>query len=486
MTPTTSIVPTATTPPAKRPAKDSDCGCGGTVTHHHTGSHTGGPPCGCGDDAGAHGATTLPNTPFEALRVAYGMLLGEEDFRVLMGHPRGKLMLHQSWLHGRGAVWGMTVDHWGDELRVGPGLAVDGWGRELRLTTTWCVSMPAWAQRWLDDQEDFLDCEAATIRAWIVAEYDACDGRSVPALADPCDVNRRHDDYSRTYEGCRITMADRPPRTVRSYRRLRMLLGLEEISQDQPGHDVEAALADVREHSGQERAEVLLCHFRRLAAKDETELSPLVEQGDDCPPLPPVPNEEAGVLLAEARIEIRAKGGCATVVSVEVDPWIRPVLLPTQLIGELTCGLAPGLLGEQADAGGPRLIRDSVEWLDDNSQLVFSVTAPIAPGSQEDGVEVSSLDDDGRGWSKKKVKDIHLSSDRRTVHVFIDGSPRFATVRIVVRGTGRTSLFGEHPHVPFAGVVGGPPGTADDGHDAVITERLPSSPPYASKRSDQS
>jgi hypothetical protein len=169
-----------------------------------------------------------------------------------------------------------------------------------------------------------------------------------------------------------------------------------------------------------------------------------------------------------------------------VDPWIRPVLLPTDLIGELTCGLAPGLLADGTDAGGPRLIRDSVRWLDGNSQIVFAVTKSLAAGSQEDGVDVSSLDDEGRGWSKKKVKSIHLSSDRRTVHVFLDGPPRFATVRIVVRGTGRTALFGEDPHVPFAGVVGGPPGTEDDGHDAIITERLPSSPDYPTTRSDES
>jgi len=41
----------------------------------------------------------LPENPFEALRVAPGMLLGEADFEALQGHPRGKLMLHNGWLH---------------------------------------------------------------------------------------------------------------------------------------------------------------------------------------------------------------------------------------------------------------------------------------------------------------------------------------------------------------------------------------------------
>jgi len=59
--------------------------------------------CSCGN------CTDLPVTPFEALRVSYGMLLGEDDFRVLMGNPRGKQQLHSAWLHGSGVVWGYRV-----------------------------------------------------------------------------------------------------------------------------------------------------------------------------------------------------------------------------------------------------------------------------------------------------------------------------------------------------------------------------------------
>jgi hypothetical protein len=455
---------------------------------------------GCGCDSavdtpgpGEASSSDLPNTPFEALRVAYGMLLGEEDFRVLMGHPRGKLMLHQSWLHGRGAVWGLGLRTDGDLLTVRPGLAVDGWGRELRLTASWCVSVSAWAQRWLEDQETVVDCETVTVPVWIVAEYDACDGRPVPALANPCDVTRRHDDFSRTFESSRITMVERPPIDPPTFRRARMLLGLDDLSDDAAGKQTSAALDDVARAPYDRRVATLVEHFRRLIAADEIELEPIDgsggDQGGDCPPLAPVPEEEAGVVLGRACLEIQAKGGCATLVGWEVDALVRPVLLPTRLVGELTCGLAPGVLGGSAglDAGGPRLIRSSVSWTSDASKLVFCVTEPIAPGSEEGSVRISSLDDAGRGWSKDDVERIQLSADRREVRVFLDRRPTYDTVRIVVKGTGRTALFGADPRVPFAGLEGGPPGTEDDGHDAIVTMRLPGSPaPTSSNRKDQS
>src|SRR5690349_25165882 len=98
--------------------------------------------CSCGN------CTDLPVSPFQALRVSYGMLLGEDDFRVLMGNPRGKQMLHAAWLHGSGVVWGFGVTRDGDELAVERGLAIDGHGRELRLETRCCLPLREWAQDW--------------------------------------------------------------------------------------------------------------------------------------------------------------------------------------------------------------------------------------------------------------------------------------------------------------------------------------------------
>jgi hypothetical protein len=39
---------------------------------------------------------------------------------------------------------------------------------------------------------------------------------------------------------------------------------------------------------------------------------------------------------------------------------------------------------------------------------------------------------------------------------------------LIVKGTDSTPVYGAFPPVPLAGVSGGPPGTARDGHDAVL------------------
>jgi hypothetical protein len=434
--------------------------------------------CGCGDHGGdpaRREGAELSFNPFDALRVTYGMLLGEDDFRVLAGNPRGKMMLHSSWLHGRGVVWGMAATHAGDEIRVLPGLAVDGWGRELRLTSRWCVSAEKWAQRWADDQEKIVDCDSRAVCAWVVAEFDACLNRPVPALADPCDVTRKHDDFSRVFETARIVIVEDPPASVSSYHRVRVLLGLDEVGENDPvGEQALEALADVMDVPWDERARTLLWWFRRLAACDEMDLGPVREEGDDCPPLLPVPEQDAGVLLARLEFEITVRNGCATIEKARVDPHVRATLLPTATIAELTCGLAPGVIGHGStpDAGGPRLIRESVRWTSDNSRVSFRVTKPIAKGSEEGAVEVSSLADDGRGWSKDDVERVSVSGDGRNIRVYLDQQPKYETVRLIIRGTGRRTLFGADPRVPFAGVEGGPPGTPDDGHDAVVTMRL--------------
>ena len=80
--------------------------------------------CTCGDCS----TGDLPVNPFEALRVSYGMLLGEDDFRALMGNPRGKQMLHSAWLHGSGVVWGFGVRVDGLSLTYRPGLRWTGSG----------------------------------------------------------------------------------------------------------------------------------------------------------------------------------------------------------------------------------------------------------------------------------------------------------------------------------------------------------------------
>ncbi|MGW5346771.1 hypothetical protein [Streptomyces sp. NPDC004050] len=467
------------------------CGCSGggaSAPDLPTGPSPGNAPCGTGPCGTAPcGGEELPANPFLALRVAFGMLLGEDDFRVLMGNPRGKLMLHHAWLHGPGVIWGLGVARDGDELAVLPGLAVDGLGRELNLEARWCLSLGRWAADWAEqhpeppprpaeDQEPCPPCRR-TAEAWVVAEFASCPDRPVPALADPCDVTRRHDDFSRTVETAAVTVRVLPPEPWRPYHRVRVLLGLEEAGEgDAAGREALREAAEVARVPAHQRAPALLAAFRRLAAADATELAPQCEEGDACPPRAPVTEERAAVVLARLTVEFTEYDGCVRVEEVRVDPSVRTAVLPTTTLQELTCGLAPGLVGAlpEADAGGPRLLRDSVSWSREHTVLTFDVTAPLAPGCAEPGgVEVTSLSDGGRGWATDEVAGIRISADGLRVRVDLDQRPAYETVRIRIRGTGPTPLYGDAPRAPFAGPAGGPPGTLDEGHDAVVTVRLP-------------
>ncbi|MFB6806971.1 hypothetical protein [Streptomyces sp. NPDC056387] len=462
------------------------CGCGGgSAPAPPTDPAPAGGPCGCGPCGGDE----LPVNPFLALRAAFGMLLGEDDFRVLMGNPRGKLMLHHAWQHGPGVVRGLGVTRDGDELRVLPGLAVDGLGRELTLDAAWCLSLSGWARAWAEAHPppapDGPPADGPgpgaparrTAEAWILAEFASCPDRPVPALADPCDVTRRHDDFSRIVEGTRITIRSTAPAPWRPYHRVRVLLGLDEAAPgDTAGQEALREAAEVARVPAHLRAPALLAAFRRLAAADATALEPEREEGDACPPGAPVTEDHASVVLARLTVELTEYDGCVRVEEVYADPSVRTAVLPTTTIQELLCALAPGIVGAAApaDAGGPRLVAGSLAWSREHTVLGFEVTAPLAPGSAEaEGVEITSLSDTGRGWATDEVAGIRVSADGRRVKVDLDQRPAYETVRVRIRGTGPKPLYGAHPRAPFAGPEGGPPGTADEGHDAVVTVHLP-------------
>src|SRR6185437_3135840 len=338
--------------------------------------------CSCGN------CTDLPVTPFEALRVSYGMLLGEDDFRVLMGNPRGKQQLHSAWLHGSGVVWGYRVATEAPvggplQLRVSPGLGLDGLGREVGLSASACLNLADWL-RAHDNPPDQDGCGSRTLHACLVAEFDCCLSNPVPALADPCDVNRSHDYESRVTETARIEL--RPGRCCarrRPYHRVRVLLGLDEVGryshcdwdcdcdeQHEPDCGCEHDRKDVAGEQGlaarervagcppADRARVLACELRRLAAWDGAELYPAVEPGTDDPTLFPVLEPDAPVVLACLELDLRDADGCTTITDVRIELACRSTLLPTSTVQELVCGLAPGLFSEQVrphDAGGPRV-----------------------------------------------------------------------------------------------------------------------------------
>ena len=429
----------------------------------------------------------LPVNPFLALRVSYGMLLGEEDFRDLMGNPRGKQMLHSSWLHGSGVVWGYGVSPDGARcLRVTPGLAIDGLGRELLLDTDRCLDLDKWlhAQRSKGEPVDSAegaghakgsqrppgDCDERVLTTCLVAAFDTCLARPVPALADPCDLSRKHNESSRVVETVRLELrhedCPEPEPIPCPYHRLRVLLGLDKVDgeEDSAGKLAAERRREIAQEPVDRRVRALLHAFRELAALDVADLQPAEEEGDVCPSLFPATDDDAAVVLAAVKVTTRGN----EVVKVEPSPSARRSLIATSTIQELVCGLAPALLGagSEQDAGGPRVVRQSVYWPDDANRLTFKVTSSLLEGSLRDHpVVVTSLSD--RGWVREDIERITYDDHTKTVTVVLHDPPAYDHLRVVVRGTGPTPVFGAN-YVPLAGLEGGPPGTADDGHDAVL------------------
>ncbi|HYN56440.1 MAG TPA: hypothetical protein VES03_04490 [Motilibacterales bacterium] len=420
--------------------------------------------CTCGDCATAD----LPVTPFELLRARQGMLLGEDDFRVLMGNPRGKQMLHNAWLHGAGVVWGYDVCRDGLlGLVVRPGLALDGWGRELALAATATVDL----RHWLTDHDQPKnqdECHARTVTACLVAEFDCATARPVPTLADPCDVTRTHDSASRIVEGVRIALAPGECRPCRPH------LSVEERD-DEDDCDPDDGVSE-------------LCRrLRRLATGYVTHRAPACHEGTDVPTLFPVPEEEAPVVLACVQIDVLDADGCTTVQDVRVDDCCRCVLLPDQVLGELLCAIAADLVETDHDHRpkrdrhhdrhrhgdrdawweGPRVEADDVVWDEDERCFLVPVSAELVAGSVRRAITVTSLS--ARGWVEEDVESITYEGDGEPIVVRLAGRPMNSVVRLVVKGTGPTPVYGVDPAAPLAGIVGGPRGSRHDGHDAVIT-----------------
>lgn len=426
---------------------------------------TDGPACGCDSCA----AADLPANPFVALRVAYGMLLGEDDFDALMANPRGKLMLHQAWLHGAGVVHGLDVRRDGTRnLKVLPGLAVDGAGRELYQDCTVTLDV----RQLLDAAglKDSADCSTETVDAYLVAAFSACPSAAVPVLADPCDVTRKHDEFSRIREQVTYSLRTKPrPAAVYGYHRVRVLLGLEPVlNDDGAGREALAARKRAAGVAPEQRAGALLAEFRQLAARDEIELEPAHQAGDCYPTLFPAEVDEAGVVLAAVVVSIRDADGAAEVTVEVPDTSVRNVLLPAGVIQELVCGLAPGLIGTAVtlDGGGPRVTGEA-ELSEQGRRLSFAVTADVLPASLRRAIVITSLSE--RGWVEEDIDTVRYEPEEHRVIIELADRPINDLVRLIVRGTGPTPVYGDDPRVPLAGRVGGPPGTAESGHDAVLT-----------------
>ncbi|HEV7590717.1 MAG TPA: hypothetical protein VGO40_21585, partial [Longimicrobium sp.] len=299
--------------------------------------------------------------------------------------------------------------------------------------------------------------------------------------------------YSRAQETVELLLLPLPkeglkPRTY-PYHRLRLLFGLEPdpAAPDDAEAAALAARAAVAAAADADRPRALLAAFRRLAALDEIGLRPatLPDGGGDS--LFPA-DDDCRVLLATVT-GIVLKPGTDGKLALDgkplVDPTVRPSHVATSTIQELTCGgaccAAPApappppppppddALFLPVDAGGPRIASAALT----RAAVVMQATAKLAQHSVTPAAFSVSRFDPARGWTAMKIGSATVDAANR-IMLAVGTRAAGAVVRVIARGTGPTPVLGEGL-VPLAGAVGGPPGTADDGHDFVIM--LPRSHP---------
>src|ERR1700688_1186653 len=173
----------------------------------------------------------LPVNPFNALQFHFGMLLGVDDLETGQAYPRGKVRLHNAWLHREGVVWGLNVAfNSRNELAVAPGLALDAAGHELHLDRQACMDVGLWYAAHKDDPGfTFADSGGGKkVSVHVVAKFKACLTRPVPAMVEPCAGAQTDTAYSRVFETVELLL--RPGLSQpkdHGYHRLRVLFQIE-------------------------------------------------------------------------------------------------------------------------------------------------------------------------------------------------------------------------------------------------------------------
>jgi hypothetical protein len=444
--------------------------------------------CGCGSGEQSTGDGLLPANPYIALQYHFGMLLGVDDLETAQAYPRGKIRLHNAWLHREGVVWGFDVQfNKRRELAVMPGLALDAAGHELHLDTTACVDLGKWYDKHKDD-EGFTFTATTTgavqFDAHVVARFRACLARPVPAIADPCGCVDGDTAFSRITETVELLLRPgKAPAKNLGYHRLRILFALEDddaTKYDEVRIRREAILA----MATVQQPRAYLDAFREFAALDEIDLTPQVDESGAVASL--FPEEPTDVVLADVLgIVVGAAAGGAS-GSATLDPLptpnvrIRRSHVATATIQELLCGplfalsaVTPPVLGDGADAGGPRINRDSATLTTQarSTSIALTLTAPVDLASAHAAGFTVSTYTSADGWTTIDIDSVTVDNTTNTITVNLKTSvaPN-SVIRLIARGTGPQPLLGIN-FVPLAGAVGGPPGTVDDGHDFHIMLR---------------
>jgi hypothetical protein len=437
--------------------------------------------------------TVLPVSPYYAMRYQFGQLLGVEDFEAAQAYARGKVRLHNAWMHGPGVVWGMrvlapptgpTTPALSGEIQVLPGLALDGQGHELHLDGPACVNVAAWYAEHKDDP----DVKAVTVAGAggtvdltlrVELRFKACLTREVPAMSEPCDGAGTSTAYSRAFETVELRLL---PGTVdlpaRPYHRLRLLFGIAGVdaaladpaAEAAAVSDVNAAKAAIA--AAADPAAEFLRQFRILAALDEMDLSPGKTPDGSVTLFPGGDDAVVIANLLHVHLEPGATGLAMT--SVEIHNEIRKVHVATSTIQELNCctgaatapapGPGPGPVpAPGADAGGPRIIDAKI------AARRITLVADKALASASVAKESFSITqfDEGDGWSDLEVKQVAYDATKKAVTIDLKETPEAALVRLLARGTGEAPILGADK-VPLAGAKDAAAGSAVSGNDYVV------------------
>ena len=405
----------------------------------------------------------LPISPFTALQYHFGMLLGVDDLETAQAYPRGKIRLHNAWLHREGVVWGLDVGiNERRELTVDRGLALDAAGHELHLDRLACLDLGQWYNEHKADSDfTFEDHDGGKrFTVHVVAKFKACLTRPVPSIVEPCAGAQTDTAFSRVFETIELLL--RPGLAVekdRGYHRLRVLFGLEPDSAAYA--DVQTERQNIQALPVADQPAAYLAALRRFAAHDVIDLLPQAATATE--PASIVPEDPTEVVLANVAdilVKETADGGWAIADPLpEPDVTVRPSHVATATIQELVCG--PRFGAPPSASPGPTVT--NAQLTDDT--ITLTTSRPLAASTLvADSFSVTTFDN-ATGWSDVDIDSVAQQGDGSILITLAD-APAGSDVRLIAWGTGPSPLVAADDHAPLgAPGVGGP----DDGNDFVKT-----------------
>jgi hypothetical protein len=409
----------------------------------------------------------LPVNPFTALEFHFGMLLGVDDLETGQAYPRGKIRLHNAWLHREGVVWGFNVSfNTRNELTVDPGLALDAAGHELHLDRQACLDVGQWyAAHQSDPDFTFTDSgDGKKFSVHVVAKFKACLTRPVPAMLEPCVGAQTDTAYSRVFETVELLL--RPGLSQpkdRGYHRLRVLFQIEPDSA--PYADVQTRRDAIQALPAVQQPAAYLQALREFAALDEIDLAPQAATASE--PASIFPEDPTEVVLADiADIIVQPSTGGDWAIAAPIPTpvvTVRPSHIATATIQELLCGPLFSAVGG-APSPPPAPTGPTVTNAQLSAQTITLTTSrAIASATlQADAFSVTDYNDKD-GWTNIDIKGVSVAGDG-SVKVDLQKAPAGTLVRFIAAGSGPTPLLAADNHLPL-GAPGA--GGADDGVDFV-------------------